>query len=444
MKHYIAIDWGATSGRVIVAHHDGKDIQMDEIHRFPNAIEQHEDQHYYWNFSELIRQTLIGLQKAAQLGLHYESIGVDTWGVDVCFLDENGQLISQPLAYRDPFTVGVPEQFFQHIPAKQLYDKCGIQVMNFNTVFQLYACRLQQFTPFVNAKHILFMPDMINYVLTGRMACEYTILSTSAMMNPRTKQIDEDILRLCGLQRTQFAPLVMPGTELGTILPSIAEQTGLNPDTRVIAVAGHDTGSAVAACPRIIDGKRTAFLSSGTWSLMGVVTDQPIITPQSAALNFTNEGGVQSTTRLLKNITGLWILEQCRKEWKEQSKDYSYPQLVQMAQQTNGNPDYLFNPDEPRFANPASMITEVQGEYTMTDNEIVWTIFHSLAKRYGEVFQMLQSLSPWKIEALYVIGGGVNNKYLLDLTEKAVGVPVIPGTVEATTLGNIIMQKSAI
>ena len=442
MKHYIAIDWGATSGRVIVAHVDQDNeehVHQEEVHRFAHRIHEAEDGHWYWDFTGLLRESVEGLRKAALLGYQYESIGIDTWGVDVVFYDEKGQMLAEPLAYRDPFTTDIPKLFFDSLPADELYKKTGIQFMHFNTVFKLFACKREQYAPFCQAKHILFLPDAVSYYLTGNMVCEYTDLSTSAMMDPRTKDFDSDILAVCGLSRKQFPEIVFPGHNLGPLKPEIVEATGLNPDCRVRVVAGHDTASAVAACPTKIQHVHCAFLSSGTWSLMGCVTDEPVITDESVQLNFTNEGGVDGTTRLLKNITGMWILEQCRKEWLAQGKDYSHPQLIQMAQSVDKE-QRLFNPDEARFANPPSMLDEVRKGRDMNDAEMVWTIYHSLAHRYGEVFRMLQSLAPYPIGALYVIGGGVQNKYLLRLTEQAVGVPVIAGTSEATALGNIRIQ----
>lgn len=440
MKHYIAIDWGATSGRVIVAHDDGSHIELEEVHRFPNAIHHADDSHFYWDFSKLLEETFCGLSKAARLGVHYQSIGVDTWGVDVVFLDNNGRMLAQPIAYRDTYTEGIPQEVFAHIPAQELYQLTGIQTLNFNTIFQLYACHKEHFSPFEKSAHILFIPDAINYFLSGQMVCEYSALSTSGLLNPRTKEIETSLLPLCGLRREQFPKIVNSGYDLGTILPSVAERTGLNDDCRVIAVAGHDTASAVAACPRVIDNKHAAYLSCGTWSLMGIVTDEPVINNLSFQLNFTNEGGVNGTTRLLKNITGMWILEQCRKEWAEQGKDYTYSQLVEMAQSVTSAP--VFNPDEQRFANPQSMLEEVRNGEPLTDAQVAWSIYHSLAHRYAEVFNMLRSLAPWPIEVLYVIGGGAKNSYLIQLTQEAIGLPVIAGPTEATALGNILEQRT--
>ena len=441
IHYHIAIDWGATSGRVIVAQVQGQKIDLLEVHRFAHAMYQGDDGHWHWDYHGLLEQTINGLYKAATLGHHYESIGVDTWGVDVAFFDDEGQLLTEPLAYRDPFTTAVPKLFYQYMSAAALYSKTGIQQMHFNTVFKLFGCRLEQYRPFMEAKHILFLPDAVGYFLTDRMVCEFSSLSTSAMMDPNTKDLDDDILRLCGLQREQFPEVVFPGHELGTLRPDILNRTGLNPDCRVVTVAGHDTASAVAAVPRSYEGLKVAYLSSGTWSLMGTVTDAPVITTASRKLNFTNEGGVGGTIRLLKNITGMWILEQCRNQWAKHGKIYSHEQLVCMAQTVTHIPE-LFNPDEARFANPVNMIDEVKSGRTMTDAQVVACIFHSLAHRYGEVFAMLQSLLPERLDVLYIIGGGARNDYLNQLTRQAVGVPVIVGSCEATTVGNIRIQSN--
>ena len=439
-KYYIAIDWGATSGRVMVARVLDGDIRLREVYRFTHSVVQGADGHWYWDFNSLLSETLTGLREAAGLGHKYESVGVDTWGVDVAFYGGNGQLLYAPLAYRDPFTTDAQKQFYEQMSAGELYGKTGIQQMHFNTVFKLYACQRERYLPLLNAEHILFLPDAVSYFLTGQMVCEYSVLSTSAMLNPVTKDFDEDILSLCGLRREQFPDIVYPGQVIGSLKPEIIAQTGLNADCRVVAVAGHDTASAVAAVPRLYNGKRVAYLSSGTWSLMGTVVDSPVITEQSMQLNFTNEGGVNGTTRLLKNITGMWILEQCRKQWSLQGKRYSYPQLIDMAESVCRVPE-LFNPDEPRFANPEDMLSEVAAGRSLTDAEIVSCIFHSLAQRYGEVFDMLCALVGEAFGALYIIGGGAQNSYLNSLTKQAVGVPVLIGSTEATAIGNIMVQN---
>ena len=431
---YCAIDLGATSGRIILSE-DGN--IFEEVCRFPNAVENH-DGKVFWNISLLFAHIRQGLQQlATRTDIRILSIGVDTWGVDVVFLKE-GKALAEPRAYRDPYTNGRMEQFFQRISREQIYEKTGIQFMPFNTLYQFYACHCEHYNPFLEADTYLFIPDYISYLLTGNAVCEYTVLSTSQFLNPRTKQIDRELIEAAGAKMDCFPPIVYPGECIGLLQKEIAN---FGYDVPVIAVAGHDTASAVAAVPRTENGKRVAFLSSGTWSLMGTVTDLPVITPESAQMNFTNEGGIAGTTRLLKNITGMWILEQCRKEWSKQGKDYSYPDIVQMAESVTEIPA-LFNPDELRFANPDSMLAQVTNGRSLSDAQIVACIFHSLANRYGEVFRMLQQLVNEPIGALYIIGGGARNQLLNSLTEKAVGVPVRLGSTEATAVGNVLVQKN--
>lgn len=431
---YCAIDLGATSGRIILSE-DGNTLQ--EVCRFPNAVEN-SDGKVFWNISLLFDHIRQGLRELAQRSdLRISSIGVDTWGVDVVFLDAQGKPLAEPRAYRDPYTAERMEQFFAIVPRERIYEKTGIQFLNFNTLYQLYACHCEQYEPFLQAASYLFIPDYISYLLTDKQVCEYTALSTSQLLNPRTKQIDAELVQAAGANIACFPPIVYPGEQIGLLKKEVAD---FGYDIPVIAVAGHDTASAVAAVPRTHEGKKVAYLSSGTWSLMGTVTDEPVITDESLRLNFTNEGGVEGTTRLLKNITGMWILEQCRKEWAAQGKDYSHPQLIEMAQAAKAYE--IFNPDEARFANPISMIEQVKNGKDMSDAEVVASIFHSLAHRYGEVFAMLQSLVPEPLGALYIIGGGARNQYLNELTAQAVGVPVLIGSTESTALGNILIQKN--
>lgn len=429
---YCAIDLGATSGRIIISS-DGR--TLEDVHRFSNQVYER-DRMCFWDIDKLMKEIQKGLRLLAnRKDLHVSGIGVDTWGVDVVYMKE-GRAIAHPRAYRDPYTNGIMEDFFRVVPREVIYQKTGIQFMPFNTIFQFYACHTQHYAPFEQADKYLFMPDYVSYMLTGKMVCEYTILSTSQLLNAHTRELDVLLVEACGARMSCFPKRVMPGERIGVLKSEVAD---FGYDIPVIAIAGHDTASAVATVPRMYDGKHTAYLSSGTWSLMGIVSDHPLINKQSEQMNFTNEGGIEGTVRVLKNITGMWILEQCRKEWAAQGKDYSHPQLIEMAK-TITEPTHLFNPDDARFANPSSMLDEVCNGHTMTDAEIVACIFHSLAYRYGEVFRMLQKLAPWEIGALYIIGGGARNTYLNQLTEKAVGVPVITGAAEATALGNIQVQ----
>ena len=431
---YCAIDMGATSGRIIISE-DG--CKLEEVYRFPNRIEEHAGQ-FFWDTPALYEHVCKGLQElAGRDDIRVRSIGIDTWGVDVVFLDGEGRALAWPRAYRDPYTDSRMEEFFSLIPKERIYEKTGIQFLNFNTLYQFYACYKDRYKPFLEAKTYLFVPDYFNYLLTGNLSNEYTILSTSQMLNARAKTIDRELTEAAGGNMACFPKTVYPGETIGLLKKEVAD---FGYDVPVVAVASHDTASAVATVPRTHNGKRTAYLSSGTWSLMGTVTDQPVINKESAAQNFTNEGGIDGTTRLLKNITGMWITEQCRKEWEAQGKHYEHSTIIEMAESVKHVPD-LFNPDDKRFANPKSMLREVCNGRSLTDAETMSCIFHSLARRYGEVFSTLQKLLPEPVGALYIIGGGAKNTLLNRLTEKAAGVPVIIGPTEATAAGNIMVQQ---
>lgn len=431
---YCAIDIGATSGRIIISEDGGN---LEETYRFPNAIEEHQGR-FFWNTPALYGHICKGLKElAARDDIRVLSIGIDTWGVDVVFMDAEGKALALPRAYRDPYTENRMEEFFGLIPKERIYEKTGIQFLNFNTLYQLYACYKDRYEPFLSARTYLFMPDYFNYLLTGKLTNEYTVLSTSQLLNARTGLIDRELTEAAGGKMSCFPERVCPGETIGLLKK---EASGFGYDVPVVAVASHDTASAVATVPRTHNGQPTAYLSSGTWSLMGTVTDKPVINEESARQNFTNEGGIDGTTRLLKNITGMWILEQCRKEWKAEGKQYDHTTIINMAESVQHVPD-LFCPDDRRFANPGNMLQEVCNGRNLTDAEIMSCIFHSLAHRYGEVFRMLQKLLPDTIGALYIIGGGARNTLLNRLTEEAVGVPVIIGPTEATAAGNILVQK---
>ena len=431
-KDYIAIDLGATSGRVILSTVSEGNVQMQTLHRFATPLVEREGK-YFWDFSILMTEIAKGLQKAQ--GRKIESIGIDTWGVDVCPVMADGS-VGDPRAYRDPYTMGVPEQFFKQMPREELYRRTGIQLMNFNTVFQVYA----QKDELSGVRKLLFMPDAISYVLTGNMVCEYTILSTSAMMNPYTKTFDPEILKACGVTRDLFAnDIVLPGTQVGIL----KAEFGLGP-VPVVAVAGHDTGSAVAAVPA--DCEDFAYLSSGTWSLMGIEMPEPVINEQMASLNYTNEGGASGGIRLLKNITGMWLLEQCLEKWRSEGKDYSYSELTQMAREA-GASAAVINPDDPAFASPTDMPAALRLQYAqltagsqLTDAQLVRLIYDSLASRYADVFHNLESIAGHTLKQLNIIGGGCQNELLNQMTADACGVKVVAGPAECTALGNVMIQ----
>ncbi|OUN72078.1 rhamnulokinase family protein [Barnesiella sp. An55] len=443
----IAIDLGATSGRVIFANMSQGKLDMEILCRFPNEIKVIEGR-YYWDIYSLFDSIKTGLRIAASRGLPVASIGVDTWGVDFVGVRPDGSFASLPRSYRDPYTDGVPEKYFEHIDREEVYRLTGIQFMNFNSLFQLYAVRLEGSLEPESIRRILFMPDAISYLLTGREVCEYTILSTSQLMNPRKRQIESRLLEPLGLSVEKFAPVVWPGQVIGPLSDRVRTETGL-PPLSVIAVAGHDTASAVAAVPAV--GRNFAYLSSGTWSLMGIETDSPVVTDEAYRMNFTNEGGIDGTTRFLKNITGLWLLEQCLKRWKDESGTvYTYPQLVAMAQTVEENDSYV-DPDDVAFANPRSM-PEAVADYCrahgmnipQTHAEYVRCILESLALKYRYVLSRLQQIAPFRIECVHVIGGGSQNELLNRFTAAATGVPVVAGPAEATALGNVLVQLRAL
>lgn len=438
IHRFAAVDLGATSGRVILATvGDGK-ISLEEILRFPDPIIEMQG-HFYWDLPAIYKSVIDGLGAIAARGEKIESIGIDTWGVDFAMFGRDGAMLRLPYCYRDPHTEGAPEKFFERMPCRTLYEKTGIQIMNFNSVFQFDTLRRNGCSALEAADKILFIPDALAYLLTGNAVTEYTIASTAQMIDPRTRQWDADILGELGLAPEKFGRMVMPGDAIGTLTAEVQRLTGLGA-VPVVAVASHDTGSAVAAVPAENDD--FAYLSSGTWSLMGIESKEPIIDERSFAMNFTNEGGVEGTVRVLKNICGMWLLERCRAEWPE--TDYS--EITAEAERAEPFRSVI-NPDAQCFANPASM-TEAIAEYCRrtgqpvpeTVGQYARCIFESLALRYRQVTEMLKTLSQHPIERLYVIGGGARNEMLNRFTADATGIPVETGSSESTAIGNVMMQ----
>lgn len=439
MKHFLAVDLGATSGRTVLAAFDGKKIEMRELTRFRNPI-IHLGGHLYWDLPMLYNEVLLGLRKAAQEGIMLTSIGIDTWGCDFAYFGKDGQLLGLPYCYRDPHTEGAQQKFFERMPAKEIYSRTGIQFMDFNSLFQLDTIRRNGGSALEAADKILFIPDALMYMLTGNAVCEYTVASTSQMLNPVTGDLDEDILKALGIGRNKFGKLVHPGTVVGQLSPQVQEFTGLGP-VDVIAVAGHDTGSAVAAVPA--EDERYAYLSCGTWSLLGIETPGAIMNEESFIHNFTNEGGIEGTTRFLKNICGLWIFEQCRPQLKDAPE--SVAELVALCE--TSDIESIIDPDAPCFAHPASMRAAIDTFCTETGQAVPQTagdycrvIFRSLALRYRQVVDILRSFAPFPIDRLHVIGGGSQNRYLMQYTADALEMPVICGPVEGTALGNVLVQ----
>ena len=445
-KYYFAVDLGATSGRTILGTlADGK-LEQEELTRFPNNLIE-TGGHFYWDIYALYLEMIKGLQIVGKRGIDLSSIGIDTWGVDFVFIGDDDAILRNPMAYRDPHTFGAMEEYLSHVvPQREVYDITGIQFMNFNSLFQLYAMRKANNSAMQHCKKVLFMPDALSWMLTGEAVCEYTIASTSQMLDPRTGDLSEKLIESVGMKRSQFGRMVQPGTQIGVLTEEVQKMTGLGA-VPVIAVAGHDTGSAVAAVPA--KDKHFAYLSSGTWSLMGIETQDAIINDRSYELNFTNEGGIEGTTRFLKNICGMWLYERCRKEWPEEVRQLSHPELQGSAMQVEAFRS-IINPDDKAFANPPSMIEAIQ-QYCRetkqavpeTPAEICRCIFDSLALRYRQVFGWLKEFADFNLTVLHVIGGGSLNKYLTQFTADACGVEVLAGPQECTAIGNMMLQAKA-
>ncbi len=445
-SYFFAVDLGATSGRTIIGSIADGQFELEEVTRFPNNLIEQGD-HYYWDIHALYFEIIRGLKEVARRGLEIMSIGIDTWGVDFVCIGDDGAILRNPRAYRDPITFEAMNDYLQHvISRKEVYDITGIQFMNFNSIFQLHAMRREGNSALKNAQKILFIPDALSWMLTGEEVCEYTIASTSQLLDPRTKGLDERLLASLGLTRPMFGRMVQPGTVMGTLTEEVQRLTGLGP-VPVIAVAGHDTGSAVAAVPA--KDEHFAYLSSGTWSLMGIETKDAIISDLSYERNFTNEGGIEGTTRFLKNICGMWLYERCRLEWPEEVRKLPHPELQGSAMSVEPFRS-IINPDDPAFAAPSSMIGAIQ-KYCRDTNqpvpetpaEICRCIFDSLALRYRQVFQWLQEFASFDLNTLHIIGGGSLNKYLNQFTANATGATVLAGPQECTAIGNIMLQAKA-
>ena len=441
--YFFAVDLGATSGRTILGSICDGRLQQRELTRFPNHIIQ-TGGHFYWDIYALYNEIIRGLKAVADEGIRLTSIGIDTWGVDFVCIGKDGGLLRNPYCYRDPHTEGAMEDYFRRIPKERVYEKTGIQFMNFNSLFQLSAMRSHNDSALEAAHKILFIPDALMYMLTGESVCEYTILSTSQMLDPRTKRIDPELIGAIGLKEEQFGRYVKPCDTVGTLSPEVQRLTGLGA-VPVVAVAGHDTASAVAAVPA--QDEHFAYLSCGTWSLLGIETQEAIINEKSLQYNFTNEGGIEGTTRFLKNICGLWLLERCRQEWTDAPQDVNQVNRDAMTAEPHRS---RINPDDPRFANPQSMVEAIQGYCKETGQPVPLTyqqmarcIFESLAMRYREVMDYLRELAPFPIERLHVIGGGTYNQYLMQMTADSLQMPVLTGPVEGTAIGNIMLQAKA-
>lgn len=437
---YIAVDIGASSGRLMLSEKNPfNKILLEEIHRFKNGFADSNGTDY-WDAEHLIEEILIGLEKVKKRGVEKCYVGIDTWGVDYCLLDEQGEAISQPVSYRDNRTEQAIAEFDEYFSLQMLYQNTGIQLQPFNTVFQLFKENREKLA---HAKQLVLMPDYLGYVLTGQAVLEKTNASTMQLMNLQTRQLDEDVLNAIDVSKELFPNLVEPGTILGKIRKEKFPTYDL-PDATFITIASHDTASAVVGTQG--KGENWAYISSGTWSLMGVEINEGIATSEVFEANFTNEWGVQGTIRFLKNIMGMWLIQEVSRMLDYQ---YSYPELAELASQKEAFVT-LIDVNDPRFMNPKNMITEIQGycremnqKIPETPGELARCIYDSLALCYAVELEKLEKITGRTITQLHIVGGGSNNDFLNQLTADACGIPVLAGPGEATAIGNIIVQMVA-
>lgn len=445
VKRVLAFDFGASSGRAMLGSFDGEKIQMEEIHRFSNDTVTVNGT-FYWDTLRLFFEIKRGISLALQKG-GFDAIGIDTWGVDFGMLDKKGRLLGAPVHYRDARTEGMPEEVFKTVSQKELYARTGIQFMRINTLYQLYYLTHHDAELFALCDKILLTPDLFAYFLTGEMRGEMTNASTTNLMDAKTKTWDTELCEKLGIPTHILPEIIAPGEVYGTLSKEICEELGCDP-VPVIAVATHDTASAVVATPAQTDD--FVYISCGTWSLFGIESDAPILTDEAMAANFTNETGYNKTTRFLKNIMGLWVIQESRRQWIREGQDVTYATLEQDA--LGCEPFRCFiDCDDPSFEAPGNLPRRIQefckrtGQYVpQTRGEIMRCIYQSLAMKYRYTFESLKALRGRDFASINVIGGGTKDNFLCQLTANATGVPVAAGPNEATVMGNIAVQLIAL
>lgn len=442
---FLAFDMGAESGRALLGRVQSGLLSVEEIHRFPNEPVWY-NRELHWDAPRLWLEMRGALARAASLeGVQLLGIGVDAWGVDYALLGENGALLDNPYHYRDNRTDGMMERVFARVPANEIYLRTGIQFMQINTLYQLYAASLKTPRLLQAAERLVTMPSLFNYWLTGIASCEFTSATTTQFYDPRKRDWSTEIFDKLGLPTRILTPVIQPGTILGYLLPSVAKPAGIG-EIPVVAPACHDTGSAVAAIPFAGEG---AFISSGTWSLLGTETPEPVINSEAQRLNLTNEGGVCGTFRLLKNITGLWLLQRCRRDWQTQGREFTYGQLTELAR-SSAPFRSLVDPDHPSFLHPESMPEAIARFCAATEQPVppgpaafTRAVLESLAFKYRLVLESLERLTGKRYEEIHIVGGGAKNELLNQFTAEAAGRRIIVGPIEATALGNVGMQMLA-
>ena len=446
---YLGIDLGAESGRVMAGKWNGRKLALQELHRFPNVPVALADS-LHWDVLRLWSEIQDGLALAGRdFAGKVVSVGADTWGVDFVLLGPHGEMLGQPCTYRDARTNGWMERAAELVPRERIFAHSGLQFMQINTLYQLLALRESRPELLASAKTLLLMPDFIHWALCGFAVVEHTNGTTTQFMDPRTRDWSRALLRQFKLPTKLLPPVVTPGTELGQLRESVAARTGLG-NLRVVAPPTHDTAAAVAAVPTAHTGRPNwAYISSGTWSLMGVEVAEPILTPRTLELNFTNEGGVDGTFRLLRNIMGLWLVQQCKKSFERRGRTTTYAELAAAAAAAPALRS-LVDPDDQRFFNPPDMPRAIQDyckstgqRVPKTEGELVRCAYESLAVKYREVLASLEELTGIPIEVIHIVGGGSQSAILNQFTADACQRPVITGPVEATVMGNVLTQARA-
>lgn len=439
--NYLAIDIGAESGRTIVGTlNDGK-LTLTETHRFSNTPVQRADG-LHWDVKTIWNNIKAGITaSASQFPL--TSLGLDTWGVDFALLDENGVLLDDPFHYRDERTDGMVEEAFRRVPREEIFAQTGIQFMQINTLYQLLAMSLQKSALLEKAQHFVTIPDLFNYWLSGKITCEFTLVTTTQCFDPRRRDWAFPLLEAMNIPTRLFPPISQPGTSLGNLLMDVAKETGAE-QIPVIAPACHDTGSAVVAVPAA--NQDFAWISSGTWSIMGCEASEPVMDERALANNFTNEGGVFGTWRLSKNIIGLWLVQECRRTWKNQGVDLSYDEITQLAAEARPFVAVI-DPDDASFLHPGDMPERIRQfcartgqDIPETRGEIVRVALESIALRYRLVLEKLEAVTGKRLDPLHIIGGGTKNHLLSQFSADCTGRTVITGPIEATAIGNVLMQ----
>ncbi|TXC90569.1 rhamnulokinase [Metabacillus litoralis] len=440
-KYSLAVDIGASSGRLILGHVENGKLQLNEIHRFDNNIVKR-NEHFCWDIEALFQEIKVGINKCNELNIKPESIGIDTWAVDFVLLDENDNLLTDAVAYRDPRTDGIMEEVFEIMSKEKLYLETGIQFQKFNTIYQLFALKKKSPEVIDKAKSFLMIPEYLNFLLTGKKANEYTNATSTQLVNAFTKQWDYELLAKLGINKEMFLEIQPPKEVVGTLSEELVSEFGF--DMKVVLPATHDTGSAVISVPEI---EETVYLSSGTWSLIGVENHFPICVPKALKYNFTNEGGLDYRFRFLKNIMGLWMIQEVKRNYHD---NYSFAEFVTLAEKEKNFQSFV-NVDDDRFLKPENMVKEIQQYCQQTNQQIPLTpgqiakcVYDSLANSYKRAINEIEEIFEKSFSRINVIGGGCQNEMLNQMIANVTNKEVCAGPIEATAIGNLVVQLMAL